>query len=177
MEYDSEGHLVDELKEERIIKAKAQDKLGYQLFRIYSIIKNHENDNLIIRAQHITYDLANNFVEKMEANRLTKKQVMEKIGASTVIPHTFNITSSNTTTVSSTNLYRTNPLQMIAGMEGSVLQIWGGQIERDNFNLILHDRRGSDDGVKVTYEKNITGLEATFDISNLVKIGRASCRE
>src|SRR5690606_25288736 len=83
-------------------------------------------------------------------------------------PHTFNITSSNTTTVSSTNLYRTNPLQMIAGMEGSVLQIWGGQIERDNFNLILHDRRGSDDGVKVTYEKNITGLEATFDISGLV---------
>ncbi|HEY4601269.1 MAG TPA: phage tail spike protein [Cerasibacillus sp.] len=168
MEYDSEGHLVDELKEERIIKAKAQDKLGYQLFRIYSITKNHENDNLIVNAQHITYDLANNFVEELKANRLTKKQVMEKIGSSTVLPHTFNVTSSNTTTISSTSLYRTNPLQMIAGMEGSVLQIWGGQIERDNFNLILHDRRGHDDGVTVTYEKNITGLVATFDISSLV---------
>lgn len=168
MEYDSEGHLVDELKEERIIKAKAQDKLGYQLFRIYSITKNHENDNLIVKAQHITYDLADNFVESLVANNLTKKQVMELIGASTVLPHPFNVTSSNNTTRSSTRLYRTNPLQMIAGMEGSVLQIWGGQIERDNFNLILHDRRGSDDGVKVTYEKNITGLEATFDISGLV---------
>lgn len=168
MEYDSEGRLVDELKEERIIKAKAQDKLGYQLFRIYSITKNHENDNIIVNAQHITYDLANNFVEKMEANRLTKKQVMEKIGASTVNPHPFNVTSSNTTTVSSTNLYRTNPLQMIAGMEGSVLQIWGGQIERDNFHLILHDRRGHDDGVEVTYEKNITGLTAEFDISSVI---------
>src|SRR5690625_1996528 len=93
---------------------------------------------------------------------------MEKIGSSTVYPHPFNMTSSNTTTQSSTSLYRTNPLQMVGGMEGSVLQIWGGQIERDNFNLILHDRRGSDDGVKVTYEKNITGLEATFDISGLV---------
>src|SRR5699024_6819765 len=29
MEYDSEGALADELKTERIIKAKAQDKLGY----------------------------------------------------------------------------------------------------------------------------------------------------
>lgn len=168
MEYDSEGYLVDELKEERIIKAKAQDKLGYQLFRIYSITKNHENDNLIIRAQHITYDLADNFVESLVANNLTKKQVMELIGSSTVLPHPFNVTSTNTTTRSSTKLYRTNPLQMIGGMEGSILQIWGGQIERDNFNLILHDRRGSDDGVKVTYEKNITGLEATFYISNLV---------
>src|SRR5690625_5749815 len=167
MEYDSEGHLVDELKEERIIKAKAQDKLGYQLFRIYNIKKKQEKNNTIVKAQHITYDLANNFVEKMEANRLTKKQVMEKIGSSTVEPHPFNVTSSNTTTVSSTNLYRTNPLQMIAGMDGSVLQIWGGQIERDNFNLILHDRRGHDDGVKILYKKNLTGLEAKFDISQL----------
>lgn len=168
MEYDSEGFLVNEIKEEMIIKAKANDKQDEQLFRIYSITKNHENDNLIIDAQHITYDLANNFVEKMEAGNLSKKQVMEKIGASTAYPHKFNLTSTNTTTFSSTSLYRTNPLQMIGGMDGSVLQIWGGQIERDNFNLIMHDRRGSDDGVLVTYKKNLTGLNAVFDISNLV---------
>src|SRR5690625_3477660 len=168
IEYDSEGFLIDEIKEEMIIKAKANDKQDEQLFRIYSITKNHENDNLIINAQHITYDLANNFVEKMEASNLTKKQVMEKIGSSTVEPHSFNVTSSNATTRSSTSLYRTNPLQMIAGMEGSILQIWGGQIERDNFNLILHDRRGSDDGTLITYKKNLTGLEAVFDISSLV---------
>ncbi len=168
MEYDSEGFLVDELKEERIIKAKAQDKLGYQLFRIYSITKNHENDNLIIKAQHITYDLANNFVKELNANNMTKQQVMKLIGSSAVTPHAFNLTSPNNTTRSSTKLYRTNPLQMIGGMQGSILQIWGGQIERDNFNLIMHDRRGHDDGVKVTYEKNITGLEAVFDISNVI---------
>ena len=167
IEYDSEGFLVDEIKKEMIIKAKANDKQDEQLFRIYSITKNHENDNLIIDAQHITYDLANNFVEKMEARNVTKKQVMEQIGDSTAYPHPFNVTSSNNTTRSSTSLYRTNPLQMVAGMEGSVLQIWGGQIERDNFNLILHDRRGSDDGVKILYKKNLTGLEAKFDISQL----------
>lgn len=168
MEYDSEGYLVDELKEERIIKAKAQDKLGYQLFRIYSITKNHENDNIIVKAQHITYDLANNFIESLVASNMTKRQVMEQIGNQTVRPHPFNVTSTNNSTQSSTELYRTNPLQMIAGMQGSVLQIWGGQIERDNFRLIMHDRRGSDDGVRVMYKKNITGLEATFDISGLV---------
>src|SRR5690625_703766 len=143
IEYDSEGFLVDEIKKEMIIKAKANDKQDEQLFRIYSITKNHENDNLIIDAQHITYDLANIYVEKMKAINVTKKQVMEQIGASIAYPHTFNDMSSNNTTRTSTSLYRTNPLQMVAGMEGSVLQIWGGQIERDNFNLILHDRRGS----------------------------------
>ena len=168
MEYDSDGFLADVIQEEMIIKAKANDKQQEQLFRIYSITKNHENDNLIIAGQHITYDLANNFVEKLEALNLTKKQVMEKIGSSTAYSHPFNVTSSNTTTQSSTSLYRTNPLQMVGGMDGSVLQIWGGQIERDNFHLIMHDRRGSDDGVLVTYKKNLTGLTAKFDISNLV---------
>ena len=168
MEYDSDGFLADIIQEEMIIKAKANDKQDEQLFRIYSITKNHENDNLIIAGQHITYDLGNNFVEKLEALNLTKKQVMEKIGSSTAYSHPFNVTSSNTTTQSSTSLYRTNPLQMVGGMDGSVLQIWGGQIERDNFHLIMHDRRGSDDGVLVTYKKNLTGLTAKFDISNLV---------
>lgn len=167
MEYDSEGFLADVIKEEMIIKAKANDKQDEQLFRIYSITKNHENDNLIIDAQHITYDLGNNFVEELEARSMTKRQVMELIGSSTNYEHPFNVTSSNNTTRSSTSLYRTNPLQMIGGMEGSVLQIWGGQIERDNFNLIMHDRRGSDDGVKVLYKKNLTGLNAKFDIENL----------
>ncbi|MCF3941562.1 phage tail spike protein [Oceanobacillus alkalisoli] len=168
MEYDPEGFLAGEIQEEMIIKAKANDKQDEQLFRIYSITKNHENDNLIIDAQHITYDLANNFVEELHANNLTKKQVMELIGSGTAYPHPFNVTSTNTTTQSSTSLYRTNPLQMVAGTQGSVLQTWGGQIERDNFNLIMHDRRGSDDGVLVTYKKNLTGLTAKFDISNLV---------
>lgn len=167
IEYDSEGFLVETIKEEMIVKAKANDKQKTQLFRIYSITKSHENDNLIIDAQHITYDLAYNFVEELEAHNLSKKQVMEKIGTSAVLPHRFNITSSNDTTLSSTSLYRTNPLQMVAGMQGSVLQIWGGQIERDNFNLILHDRRGSDNGVKILYRKNLTGLEAKFDITQL----------
>src|SRR5699024_2430276 len=177
IEYDNDGFLADVIDEEMIIKAKANDKQDEQLFRIYSIVKNHENDNLVINAQHITYDLADNFIEELKASGLTKKQVMELIGTSTKEPHDFTITSTNTTTQSSTELYRTNPLQMIAGMEGSILQIWGGQIERDNFRLVLHNRRGSDDGVLVTYAKNLTGLEAEFDTRSeerrVGKVGRA----
>ncbi|WP_368652362.1 phage tail spike protein [Ornithinibacillus sp. 4-3] len=168
MEYDSKGEYAHVIDEEMIIKARANDKQDPQLFRIYSIEKNHDNDNLIIDAQHITYDFANNFVEKLEARNITKKQVMELIGASTAYSHPFNVTSSNNTTRSTTNLYRTNPLQMVGGMDGSVLQIWGGQLERDNFHLIMHDRRGRDDGVKIQYAKNLTGLTAKVDISNVV---------
>src|SRR5699024_8600797 len=39
IEYDNDGFLADVIDEEMIIKAKANDKQGEQLFRIYSIVK------------------------------------------------------------------------------------------------------------------------------------------
>ncbi|MED4124158.1 phage tail spike protein [Halalkalibacterium halodurans] len=168
IEYDSEGFLADKIENGMIVKAKANDRQMPQLFRIYAIEKSLQNDHLIVHGQHITYDLAGNFVEKLVLNNATTREAMEAIKANLAYPTRFNITSTNNTTTSSTSLYRTNPLQMIAGMEGSILQFWGGQIERDNFNLIMHTRRGSDDGVLVTYKKNLTGLEAKFDESQVV---------
>ncbi|GIN86981.1 hypothetical protein J6TS2_33670 [Heyndrickxia sporothermodurans] len=168
IEYDSEGFLADQIENGMIVKVKANDKQDPQLFRIYAIEKSLQNDNLIIHGQHITYDLAGNFIELLVLNNATTKDAMEAIKANLAYPTRFNITSTNNTTKSSTTLFRTNPLQMIAGMEGSILQHWGGQIERDNFHLIMHKRRGSDDGVLVTYKKNLTGLEAKFDESNVV---------
>ncbi|WP_144461753.1 phage tail spike protein [Siminovitchia fortis] len=168
IEYDSEGFLADKIENGMIVKAKANDRQDPQLFRIYAIEKSLQSDNLIIHGQHITYDLAGNFVESLVLKNYTLKEAMEAIKKNLAYPTRFNITSTNNETVSSTSLYRTNPLQMIAGMEGSILQIWGGQIERDNFNLIMHKRRGSDDGVLVTYKKNLTGLEAKFDESQVV---------
>ncbi|MBU5594921.1 phage tail protein [Amphibacillus sp. MSJ-3] len=168
IEYDNDGFLADVIEKEMIIKAKANDRQSDQLFRIYLIEKDHENDNLLIYAQHITYDLSKNFVERLVANNMSKRQVMELIGSSTAYEHPFTLTSPNVTTRSSTKIYRESPLAMVGGVEGSVLQIWGGQIERDNFNLVMHDRRGHDDGVLVTYKKNLTGLTAKFDISSLV---------
>jgi phage minor structural protein len=168
IEYDSEGFLADKIENGMIVKAKANDRQVPQLFRIYAIEKSLQNDHLIVHGQHITYDLAGNFVEKLVLNNATTREAMEAIKANLAYPTRFNITSTNNATTSSTSLYRTNPLQMIAGMEGSILQFWGGQIERDNFNLIMHTRRGSDDGVLVTYKKNLTGLEAKFDESQVV---------
>ncbi|GIN71242.1 hypothetical protein J14TS2_17170 [Bacillus sp. J14TS2] len=168
IEYDSDGFLADQIENGMIVKAKANDKQDPQLFRIYAIEKDMKKDTYIIHGQHITNDLAHNFVEVLAVSNVTLKEAMETIQKNLSYPTRFNITSSNNTTKSSTRLYRTNPLQMIGGMEGSILQIWGGQIERDNFNLIMHARRGSDDGVEVTYRKNLTGLEAKFDESEVI---------
>lgn len=168
IEYDADGFLSDQIKNGMIIKAKANDKQQPQLFRIYSHVKDLAADQIIINGRHITNDLADNFVEALEIRNVTTYQAMKAIQETLAYPTRFNLSSTNTTTQSSTNIYRNNPLQMVAGTEGSILQHWGGQIERDNFNLIMHRRRGSDDGVKVLYKKNLTGLQAKFDDDSVV---------
>lgn len=168
IEYDFDGFLANQIDYEMIIKAKVNDKQDYQLFRVYAIDKSHSNDSFMVYAQHITYDLGSNFVEGVVIENQDTDQAMKSIQSRLAYPTKINLSSTNTDTISSTKLYRTNPLQMIAGMEGSILDNWGGEIERDNFNIIMHKRRGSDDGVLVSYKKNITGLEAKFDMSSLV---------
>lgn len=168
IEYDSEGFLIDEIDYEMIVKAKVNDKQDEQLFRIYGFDKSFQNDNILIHCQHITYDAAGNFVEELELNNVTTEEAMQKLQEKLAYPSKITFSSPNYTTRSSTKLYRTNPLQMVAGMDGSILDNWGGEIERDNFRLVMHARRGKDDGVLIAYKKNLTGLEAKFDMSNVV---------
>ncbi|MGI8351670.1 phage tail spike protein, partial [Niallia circulans] len=168
IEYDPEGFLIDEIDYEMIVKAKVNDKQDEQLFRIYSFDKSFQNDNILIHCQHITYDAAGNFVEKLELNNVTTAEAMQTLQSKLAYPSKIKFSSPNTSTRSSTKLYRTNPLQMVAGMDGSILDNWGGEIERDNFHLVMHARRGKDDGVLIAYKKNLTGLEAKFDMSNVV---------
>lgn len=168
VQYDTEGFLAEEIKNGMLLKTKANDKQDPQLFRIYSNTKDHNTGHIVIYAQHITYDLADNFVEKLELTSATTRQAMVAIQENLSYPTRFNINSSNSTTISNTKLYRMNPLQMIAGTDGSILDHWGGQIERDNFNLMMHRRRGSDDGVSIIYKKNLTGLQASVDDSKIV---------
>lgn len=168
IEYDPEGFLIHEIDYEMIVKAKVNDKQDEQLFRIYGFDKSFQNDNILIHCQHITYDAAGNFVEELELNNVTTDVAMQTLQSKLAYPSKITFSSPSTTTRSSTKLYRTNPLQMVAGMDGSILDNWGGEIERDNFRLVMHARRGKDDGVLIAYKKNLTGLEAKFDMSNVV---------
>jgi len=168
IEYDPEGFLAEVIDYEMIVKAKANDKQDEQLFRIYGFDKSLQNDNIIIYCQHYTYDAAGNFVEELELDNVTTDVAMQTLQSKLAYPSKITFSSPNTTTRSSTKLYRTNPLQMVAGMDGSILDNWGGEIERDNFRIVMHTRRGQDDGVLIAYKKNLTGLEAKFDMSNVV---------
>lgn len=47
---------------------------------------------------------------------------------------------------------------LLGGVEGSVLDVYGGEYEWDNTTVKLHSQRGTDRGVTIRYGKNLTDL-------------------
>jgi phage minor structural protein len=51
-------------------------------------------------------------------------------------------------------------------MDGSVLDTYGGEFEWDRWDVHLWKARGNDNGVRITYGKNLTGLDWDTDVSD-----------
>lgn len=145
------------LLEGNIIKADGQ------LFRIYRKIKTL--DGIKVNARHIFYDLLDNFLEDVMCASITGYGALDHILRNAQYPHLF--TSAGDVGGTKTKEFlQVNPVEAIMGAEG-ILNIWGGELIRDNFNIKILGQRGLDRGVLVSYGKNIQGIEETLDMDFL----------
>lgn len=166
LKYPVTGILFSELKNERLIKAKPNDTSKEQLFRIYRIT-TPINGIVTIYAQHISYDLSN-IAELMWSSALISPSLaMSRIFTKTATTHNFkcstDFSSAKPFSVSKPKSVRA----CLGGSEGSMLDLWGGEYEWDNFNVILHSKRGKDNGVVIEYGKNLTEMEQDNDFTDV----------
>ncbi|HBL8463977.1 TPA: phage tail protein, partial [Listeria monocytogenes] len=167
IEYPMTARLFDEIIDESIFKVKANEAQNFQLFRAYNIACDEFTSSIIVKARHITNDATSNFVEDFTVENITPGAALSKLFSSTAYPSKFSGTS-DITTLSSTSIQRKNPLEIIAGVEGSLLDVWGGELVRDNFSINLLKRRGRDNVASIRYRKNLTGLETDVDTENVI---------
>jgi len=150
------------LVEDHIIKA------DNQLFRIY--YKKRILGSVNVKARHIFYDLIDYFLEDMTLTSMNGAAALDWMLTHTHdianYPHGFR-SVSDVPNLGTWAIKYKNPVEAIMGTDGIIEQI-GGEIERDNFTINLHNNRGADRGVLVAYRKNITGIEETLDTSGIV---------
>ena len=158
-DYPKSGFLANNIDYFSIIKADGQ------LFRINDIKKTRTNYS--ITAQHIMYDLNNNFLEDVAPTNQNGNGALNWILERTVNPHNFT-GFSNIQKVASARYVRKNVINALLGEGNAVVKRWGGEIDADNFQIKLLDRLGSDRGLILSLQKNITGLNITINISDLV---------
>lgn len=164
MEYAINGHLSEYLVEENIIKCKVADTTE-QLFRIKVVEKNFKT--IQITAQHIFYDLLDNFLEDTYPKNLNGQQFLTHILNNTNFATSFTA-YSNISDIKSARYVRRNPVMAIMGdIDNSMINLFGGELKRDNFTINFLIKVGNDNGVKLSFGKNITGIDLTIDINEM----------
>ena len=151
----------------RIILAKPNQRDDVHAFRIVSTELDVTGYSLMIEADSITYDLNHNIVKHLNVSGADGQTMMSALKNAIVNPSIFNF-YSDINHVSSTSLDYVNPMEAIMGVKGSFLQIWGGELKRENRRVAMFNRRGRDNVATFRLGKNIAGLKYSVDISSLV---------
>ena len=166
LKYPVTGRLFSELKNERLIKAKPNDTSKEQLFRIYRIT-TPINGIVTIYAQHISYDLSNIAELVWSSAMISPSLAMSRLFTKTATTHNFKC-STDFSTAKPFSVSKPKSLRAcLGGSEDSMLDLWGGEYEWDNFNVILHSKRGKDNGVVIEYGKNLTDMEQDNDFTDV----------
>ena len=156
MQYPMGGIHYEEIADRSIIKAKADQFRDPQLFRVYAISKPMSGI-VTISARHISYDLSGIPVSPFTAGSVSLALADLKNNAVTDCPFDFwtDKETSGTFSVSVPSSIRSR----LGGVEGSILDVYGGEYEFDNYTVKLHNSRGMNRGVSIRYGKNLTDIK------------------
>ncbi len=146
-----------------IITAPTPDFEEPQAYRIYDTVKNMNSNTLTVYARHIFFDLNKKIIFNKNVQGNGQK-VLPKILEDTK----FNgHSASNITDIRQYKMR--NVINIVAGSEeDSFLNIWGGEIECNNYNLNIPLRRGKDKGIRVSFGYNLEDIEEEISDDEVV---------
>lgn len=162
MTYSADGIHAEDIEPNRFIKAKPNYTDDPQLFRIYKVGKTM-NGQFTVSAQHISYDLSGKLILDGSAGSCVAACALldNKAG-------NFTITTDKATQATFSVSEPSSVRSWFGGKEGSLLDVYGGEWQYDNYTARLLNARGTDRGVTIRYGKNLTQLSQELDMSNLV---------
>ena len=163
MEYPISGIHYEDLRHSRIILAKANQSQEPQGFRIYKITRPL-NGIVTVYAEHLSYQLSYIPSGGFTANSVSNVFAGLKNNAYENCPFTFH--TNNLTAGTYTQDLPRSIRSSLGGVDGSVLDVFGGEYEWDNFKVYNWENRGADNGVTLRYGTNITDIKQEENIEN-----------
>lgn len=170
------------LIEHNIIKAQGQ------LFRIYRKNTTMSADGKMERsvsALHIFYDLNFYYIRDTRPISLNGQRALDHIMSHTYTARggaeaamqpnkQFTFTSDlKGSTITEDLQYRhtayyedMSPTKALIGADNCFVNVWGGELYRDNFNVAINKRRGRDNAFDISYGSNMTEIEQEVDYSD-----------
>ena len=162
--YPMDGVHFSEIGDRTIIKAKSDQFRQPQLFRVYAISKPL-NGIVTVLAEHISYDLSGIPVKPFSAP--TVAGALSGLKSNAVVDCPFEFWTNKTTKANFKVSVPASIRSRLGGVAGSILDVYGGEYEFDNFTVKLHNNRGQNRGVSIRYGKNLTDIKQDQNCSNV----------
>ena len=164
MQYPMDGIHYAEIADRAIIKAKADQFRDPQLFRVYAISRPM-NGIVTVLAEHISYDLSGIPVSPFSASSVSL--ALNGLKTNAVVDCPFEFWTDKSTAAKFTVSAPASIRSRLGGAAGSILDVYGGEYEFDNFTVKLHNSRGLNRGVSIRYGKNLTDIQQDQNCSNV----------
>lgn len=160
LEYPIDGAHFSDLANERIILAQPSLNTTHQPFRIYKMTKK-SSGAVIVYATHVSYQLRKVVVMPFDA--VSASSAMAGVGSHVMGENPFTFTTDKVTDAQFKLEDPTAIRSVLGGIDGSILDVYGGEYEFDRWTVKLQNERGSNRGVSLRYGKNIRSLESEVD--------------
>lgn len=164
LHYPVEGIHYGEIALRAILRAAVGPDGKLQPFRVYRIVPGMSG-TAAVYARHIAYDLGGYVVSPFTAADAPSAVAGIKSHALPAgMP--FTLTTDKTTVAAMSVTVPTSAWGLLGGQQGSLLDVYGGEYEFDEWAVRLLTRRGADRGVSVRYGKNLTDLTQDASCAN-----------
>lgn len=165
MVYPADGIHADQLEEGSIILAKPSDTGRSQPFRIYKIATPIDG-KLTVKARHISYQL--NFITVSPFATTGCTGALAGLGNHAASECPFEVWTDISSSASFRLSVPSSFRNCLGGIDGSVLDTFGGEYEWDRYTVKLHHHRGSDHGVHIVYGKNLIDFKMEKNIESVI---------
>jgi phage minor structural protein len=155
--YDTKGKWK-EIIEGRIIHVSGQP------FRIYRTRKGMRS--LYIYTRHVFWDLVYNEVRDIRPTNKGAQAALEDVLVAANYLHPFTAFSDISTPATQYFINR-NIADCIIGAD-SIITRWNGELKLDGWLISILAQRGQDNGVTISYRKNMLDVEVTEDYDSII---------
>ena len=163
-EYPVTAEDFNDIRIGRIIGVTHDDSDDIQPFDIVSY-ERPINGVVTFHAVHISYRQSYLTVTGKNINSLADAFARLSNYATPTNPFTYETDKTSTGYVGAFNGIPQTVRSMLGGMEGSILDAYGGEYEWDRFNVILHSARGQYRDFSIRYGVNMTDYNEELDSS------------
>ena len=166
MVYPVTGQYADQIQPRSLILAKPNYTDQPQPFRVYKIRKSMSGHTITVNAEHISYDLTGYTTSPFVAGDI-QAALAGLVSHCITADCPWTLQSTRTTVANFSPDVPGSIRSWMGGRQGSLLDAYGGEWHYDMYTASLENNRGTNNGARILYGKNLITLEQEAECSNL----------